>query len=316
MSINLHQVGKASFPNLKTPGSGAEDAVSIARELVRGGSFEFSFGDASFIEEAAEHLPFGMPVYVPMLAAHSLGSGLALIERLAKAGLDPVPHIAARGIVSRDELAGFLKTVTTSAGVHRLMLIGGDHAQARGPYVTSMDLLNDSLLQEFGISELGFAGYPEGHPHIDSDTLHAQLVEKLHSARDRGIGTQVVTQFALVPTRIVEFCTRLATDAPDVPVYAGMAGPTRMQQRIHFARYCGVSASLPALGKVGVKLPQARLHAKPSQQLALLAHHNVTHPSSNLVGVHVYGFGGFRKTVHWIHEHGGFARGVQTADSP
>ena len=129
------------------------------------------------------------------------------------------------------------------------------------------------------------------------------LLEKLEIAVGMGLGAHVITQFSLLPTRIVEFCAHLAEAAPGVPVYAGLPGPSTSRQLLHFARYCSVSASLSAVKKVGVKLPQLINHFEPGKQLKLLAAFNASHPASNLIGVHVFSFGGLTKSAQWIARH-------------
>jgi methylenetetrahydrofolate reductase (NADPH) len=305
MGINLTRLGKTSFPGLRTPGAFHEDPEKVAAELVSGGSIEYSFGNPDLIPERADLLPYGMPVFVPVLPRHALHSRREIIRALGKASLDPVPHLAARHIASRGELADFLAFLTGEAGVHRVLLIGGDSSEVRGPYPDAAALLADGVLQQAGISEVGLAGYPEGHPGIPADAMREALRTKIRLAVDSGMGAHVITQFTMVPSRIIEFCSSMAAMAPDVPVFAGMAGPTPATRLVHFARHCGVAASLSAVTKVGVKVPQVVNHAEADTQLALLAGFNAKHHPSNIIGVHVFSFGGFRRTVEWIHGHCG-----------
>jgi methylenetetrahydrofolate reductase (NADPH) len=305
MGINLTNLGKNSYPGLHTPASFHEKPGEVAAELVAEGSIEYSFGDPERIPERADRLPFGMPVFVPMQPSHSLSSRREVLVRLHAAGLEPVPHLAVRQFVSRTEAREFLAFAAGEAGVHRALLVGGDDSQARGPYAEAAELLADGVLQAAGIKEAGFAGYPEGHPRVSAGRMFAALTDKLGRAADAGLGTFVVTQFTMVPARIIEFCTDLAVAAPEVPVFAGIAGPVSPRRLVHFARYCGVSASLSAVRKVGVKVPQVVDHASTDQQLALLAGFNANHHPSNIIGVHLFSFGGFGKTVEWVHGHCG-----------
>ena len=50
------------------------------------------------------------------------------------AGFDPVPHIAARLIRSRSEIREFLTEAVRNYGVSRVLLIGGDSVEVKGPY--------------------------------------------------------------------------------------------------------------------------------------------------------------------------------------
>lgn len=249
-------------------------------------------------------LPRGMPVFVPVLPGQTLQSRIDLIGRLRLAGFDPVPHLAARRIPSRSALWDFLQEARRQGGLHRVLLIGGDAAEAAGPYADAAAVLRDGILAEAGISEVGFAGYPEGHPRLAGEIMRDSLREKLRLAGQSGLAPHVVTQFSFVPLRIIDYCTMLARLAPDVPIYVGLAGPATLRQLVHFARYCGVAASLSALSTHGVKLAQLVDHVRAEEQLGLLASYTQSqhHGMHNVTGVHLFSFGGFRATACWMHD--------------
>jgi len=302
-NVNLFSLGKASYPGQEVHGSFHEDHEKVAAELLHGGSIEFSYGHVAEITEVARLLPYGMPVLIPHLPGQSLDSRLELLSSLHKAGFDPVPHISARKVASEQELLNFLTSANKEAAVHRVLLVGGDAKKPAGPYRDSLAILATGILNQAGMHEVGFAGYPEGHPSIKPGIMFDSLIEKLELARSQGLGAHVITQFSLLPTRIVEFCTHLATAAPGVGIYAGLAGPGKRKQLLRYARYCGVSASLSAVGKVGVKIAQLANPFEPEKQLGLLTSYNVNHPDSNLIGIHVFSFGGFNQAAQWIAKH-------------
>jgi hypothetical protein len=136
------------------------------------------------------------PVYVNHLPSRDLDS-LPALAALRKAGLEPVPHTAARRVASREQVQSFLQSAVKTAGVGKVLLIGGDLAEAAGPYEAAAALLRDRLLADCGIQQVGLAGYPEGHPRIPTTTLRAALDEKLALAREQGLAAYVVTQFPL-----------------------------------------------------------------------------------------------------------------------
>jgi methylenetetrahydrofolate reductase (NADPH) len=111
----------------------------------------------------------------------------------------------------------------------------------------------------------------------------------------------VVTQFSFAPNRIVEYCADLVRRAPGVPVYVGMAGPTNPARLLRFAQRCGVSASLRALQAEGVKVVRLFTHVDPTDQLMALAARIRTGGIHNVVGVHLYSFGGAVPTAQWMH---------------
>ncbi len=269
-------------------------------ELVSSGSVEMSPRDTDQITEAAAFLPANMRVYVNALPGRLHYATLRAMEALRDEGLDPVPHIAARRLESRAALEEFVRGAA-HAGAHRVLLIGGDQTTPAGPYVSSMDVLKEGILAKCNIREVGFAGYPEGHPRIEQRVLDEALAEKIALATTQGLAVSVVTQFSFVPARIAEYCALMARSYPDLLLYVGMAGPTSTRALLRYAQRCGVSASLRALSGMGVAAAKLVTHSDPMEQLAALAHHCEAGGTGNVVGAHLYSFGGFANTARFIN---------------
>ncbi|MCH8228475.1 MAG: methylenetetrahydrofolate reductase [Proteobacteria bacterium] len=280
--------------------TGGRPIVDVISDLVANGSIELSVAALEQIPKASQLLPFGTSVYIPSPAKQSLHSTIEIVGALHEAGLEAVPHIAARKVESRRELRDYLSRVVEEYGVHRVLIIGGDVKQAAGPYADSSALLHDDVLAEVGIHEIGIAGYPEGHPRIPPGVLNADFDEKLELASRLGLGIEVITQFSFAPTRIVEYCATLSHRAPEIPVYVGLAGPTQTAMLIRYARYCGVSASLRALTDLGVKAIKLMSHTDPDEQLTALAQYCAMRESCNVIGIHVFSFGGFERSAAWM----------------
>ena len=283
-------------------GAIAPEIAEAASELVACGSLEMGAdapGDAARI---AELLPAGTPVYVNHLPKHDISYTLRALIALREANLEPVPHVAVRRVASREEVKGFIEKAVRVAGVSKILLLGGDIAAPAGPYQQAADLLQEDFIGQCGLSQVGLAGYPEGHPRIATDALNAALEQKLSLARERGLSPHVVTQFSFAPNRIVEYCADLARRAPGVPVYVGLAGPTSPVSLLRYAQRCGVSASLRALQAEGMRAVRLITHVDPTDQLLMLARHARTGSASNVVGVHLFSFGGVARTVAWMNE--------------
>jgi methylenetetrahydrofolate reductase (NADPH) len=290
-------------PTLKrpAPGTAAEEIAAGVAELVTCGSIEMTAHRLGDARELANALPAGTKVYVNHLPRHTLATTLAALEAVNEAGLEPVPHIAARRIASRDELDVFLDRAVQGAGVRKVLLIGGDDPNAIGPYADSVALLRDGLLARRGVREVGIAGYPEGHPRIPRAALERAMAEKLRLASEQGLGAYIVTQFSFAPARVVEYCAELASRAPAVPVYVGIAGPTEPSTLLRFAQRCGVSASLRALRDEGIRFVRLVTHTDPREQLVALARYCLARPTSNVVGTHFFSFGGAAQTADWMN---------------
>ncbi|MGQ0543966.1 MAG: methylenetetrahydrofolate reductase [Betaproteobacteria bacterium] len=271
-------------------------------DLVAAGSLEILPRELHRAGEVGAILPKDTCVYVPSLPGLPLARTLEAVAAIRAAGLDPVLHVSARRIVDREEFKEFLKTAVAGYGVHRVMLIGGDEPEPKGPFQDSVQILEERLLADAGIREFGVAGYPEGHPRIPASILKESFDKKRHLAREQGLGLYVVTQFCFAPARVVEFCAQLSRSAPSVMVYVGVAGPTDPIALARYAQRCGVSVSLRALRNLGTGIAKLVTHTDPGEQVLAVARYSATREPSNVAGMHLFSFGGVVRTANWMRE--------------
>lgn len=271
-------------------------------ELVVAGSLEISPRDLHRAKEVAALLPTGTCVYIPSLPGLPLVRTLEAIAAFREVGLDPVPHVSARRILNRDEFTDFLKKAAAQYGVHRVLLLGGDEPRPKGPFNDSLQILEERILADCGVREIGIAGYPEGHPRIAMSVLEKAMARKLELATQQSIGVYVMTQFSFAHARVVEYCSTLARTWPDLPVYVGIAGPTDPAALLRYAQRCGVSTSLRALRNLGSGIAQLVTNTDPQDHIAAVARYTSMRQPSNVVGVHLYSFGGAVRTAAWMAE--------------
>jgi hypothetical protein len=69
-----------------------------------------------------------------------------------------------------------------------------------------------------------------------------------------------------------------------------------------YAQGCGVSVSLRTLRNLGSGIARLVTHSDPREQLIALARYSLSREPSNVVGVHLYSFGGAVKTASWMRE--------------
>jgi methylenetetrahydrofolate reductase (NADPH) len=271
-------------------------------ELVSNGSLEISPREMHRAGDVAALLPKDTCVYIPSLPGLPLSRTLEMVAALRRVGLDPVPHVSARRILGKEEFKRFLHQCVADHGVHRVLVIGGDEPKAKGPFNDSLELLRSGMLAEAGIREIGVSGYPEGHPQIAKEELEKAFQEKLRLADEQHLGLYVVTQFSFAPGRIVEFCANLARTAPAASVYVGIAGPSDPAALLRYAQLCGVSTSLRALKNLGSGIARLVVHTDPHEQVAALGGYLQGRHAGNVVGVHLYSFGGVVRTASWMRE--------------
>jgi methylenetetrahydrofolate reductase (NADPH) len=287
-----------SFPASATEG----ELQARLSELLAASSLEISPREMHRAKHLAALLPANTCVYIPSLPGLPLARTLEAVAALREAGLDPVPHVSARRILDRHEFRDFLEQAVKHYGVHRVLLIGGDERRAKGPYHDSLQVLEQGVIAECGVREIGVGGYPEGHPHIAPAALQDALKRKIALAREQRLGLYVVTQFCFAPQRVVEYCAGLARAHPELPVYVGIAGPTDPVALARYAQRCGVSVSLRALRNLGSGIARLVTHTDPREHVVAIARYARSREPSNVVGVHLYSFGGAERTASWMRE--------------
>ena len=297
---------EAAFPvtHPSVSGSSATRTANMhsatAANLLKRSSIELSTNGEQAIRGASEVLPAGMAVYTPKMPRETLDDKLRQLQLLKKYGFNPIPHIVARQLESQLQLHDFLADAVNTAGVHRVLVIGGDGNEPVGPYRDSAAVIAGGVLQEFGITAVDVAGYPDGHPIISTQTLLRDLQQKVDLAARQNLDLSVVTQFSFDPKSVARYCAELAKQVPGVPVYAGLAGPTSPAKLLRFARVCGVSTSMRAANKLGRNALRLATHSSPDEQFELLVSETAAGAAGNLAGFHLFSFGGFVDSSNWL----------------
>src|SRR6201986_1577514 len=87
--------------------------------------------------ELREQFTAGLDVTITFLPGDNFRSNVETAVALRRAGFNPVPHIAAREIPSREALDDFVARLRGEADVRRVLLIAGDVVAAQGPFQSS-----------------------------------------------------------------------------------------------------------------------------------------------------------------------------------
>ena len=273
-------------------------APNSAAALIAACSIEVSPRDALVGDALRGLLAPGRTVFVNHAASVTHHDIVAACARLRRAGFIPVPHIAARRLASFTQASDFVQRANIEAGVDSVLLVGGDDAPA-GPFHSTLDLLATGVVERHGVRHVAFAGYPEGHPAIDARALQAALQAKVALARQRGLGVSLITQFGFEVAPIRHWIAAQRPLGVACPVSIGVAGPASVATLAAYAVRCGIGASLRALARGHTAFARILTEAGPDALIAeLVADAAVGTPIDSL---HVFTFGGVRRTAEWIH---------------
>lgn len=237
------------------------------------------------VETLREHLPRPAVVTITCLPHHGAEETIDLAVRLADLGYQAVPHLAARSLSSRGQLAGFL-TRLRAAGVRDIFAIAGDGHDPAGPYAWSGALMTDIASLGASWFALGTAAYPEGRPGASQQELTELLLAK------QDLCAWAVTQLCFSGPVLSTYLTELRAAGVSLPVWAGVPGAVRRTRLISLAARIGVGPSLgfaqrSLTGAGGGSLVRSFL-APSSYDPAPLV--RSVGQSGDFAGLHVYSF--------------------------
>jgi len=266
-------------------------------ELVGACSIELSPRDELAGVKLRDLFDPGTTVFVNFPPSATCDDVVVACAGLRRAGFIVVPHVVARQLTGFAEASDFLQRAVEEAGVTQVLLLGGDTPRPMGPLHSALALLSTGLVERHGIAAVAFAGYPEGHPRIDSAALQAALLAKLEVARRRGLATSVVTQFGFEPQPILQWIAARRAEGIACPIRIGLAGPATVATLAKYAVRCGIGASLRALAHGHAAIARILTEANPDALIeALVAGEDPTAPIN---GLHIFTFGGARRTAVW-----------------
>ncbi|MEM8743507.1 MAG: hypothetical protein AAGF14_02605, partial [Pseudomonadota bacterium] len=98
--------------NLADP---ARDIVQDIAALLRGCAVEVTADEVLSTPDISKLIPQGTQVYLPLLPNRTLAESVPAAEKLAREGMIPVPHIAARRLTSETELTDALDRLRETA---------------------------------------------------------------------------------------------------------------------------------------------------------------------------------------------------------
>jgi methylenetetrahydrofolate reductase (NADPH) len=244
--------------------------------------------------ELAGELPRPEQLTVTCSPRHGPDESVAIARRLRALGHGVTVHVAARMVRDRahlDELLGEMADAEAD-----LFLIGGDATPPHGPWSSAEELLPVIHEHPRRPAEIGIAGYPEGHPLIDSETLALALERK------SPLAGYITTQLCFDPDAVLAWIRETRARGVTLPVLVGLPGVVDRRRLLEMSLRIGVGPSLAFLRKQrGLRKLLAPSRVSPERVYDGLAPH-LGDRELDIGGFHYYTFNQLLDTWSWERE--------------
>lgn len=238
-------------------------------------------------------VPRDVTLTVTASPTKGIGSTLDLTERLIGEGYTVVPHLAARMISGRSELADIVGRLR-AVGVDNVFCPAGDAEPQAGEYGGALAMLEH--LTEMGrpFAHVGITGYPESHPAIEDDITIQSMWDK------RAHATYVVSNLCFDADTIHVWLQRMRRRGITLPVLVGLPGPVERAKLLTMATKIGVGQSVRFLKSHASSF--ARIAApggySPERFLQKSARY-LGDEALNVAGLHLFTFNQVAETEEW-----------------
>lgn len=250
------------------------------------------FGRA--VDEAAQ-LPEPVRLTVTASPTHGFERTVETATRLRALGHEVGVHLAARMLRDRGHLDGVLAAMA-EAGIDDALVIGGDATPPVGPFASATEILPIVHGHPQRPRALGVAGYPEGHPLIDTGTLTQALERKSRLA------DYVTTQLCFEPDVLIAWTESIRRQGIELPVLVGVPGIVDRRRLLEISVRVGVGPSLSFLRKQRGLRNLLRLSARSADRLYDALAPRLEDPDLNLAGFHYFTFNRLLETWSWERE--------------
>ena len=268
--------------------------TASGQELVRLlGASKFEIIPLKNAASRARHLSHGATVSVTASPAKDMEATLTLAEELQGLGLDVIPHLSARMTHDRAHLEKLLARMD-EAGMDQAFVVGGD-AKDPGDFADAPQLLAAMTEISHGITQIGIAGYPEGHPLISDQALRAAMAVKSPQA------SYIATQMCFDVPSIVRWIREIRAAGIGLPLYIGIPGVVDPVRLASISARIGVGASIRYVMK-NRSLLWKLLRPGPYKPTKLV--HEVARACEaedlGIRGFHIFTFNEVERTVRWL----------------
>ena len=270
------------------------------KKLINGYTIETTPNVYEKFESLSAYLPHRNDVYITYLPDENPKRIINTAKKIIQEGLDAIPHLPARTIKDYNMLEKYIGSLSEKAGCKKILVIGGSGKQI-GNINSSLEILQSDLLSKFNFTHVGLAGHPEGHPNISENDLDEIVIKKNQFANNADYKMYFVTQFFFEAKSFELWEQHINELGNKLEIHAGIAGPATLKTLISFAKSCGVMNSLRFLSKQALNITKIASSKTPDKLIADLAEYKFMNPSSKLAKLHLYPFGGMKKTSQWMN---------------
>jgi methylenetetrahydrofolate reductase (NADPH) len=243
-------------------------------------------------EDEAAQLPEPVPLTVICSPRHGPDRSVAVAARLCALGHTATVHLAARMVRHRRHLDKLLAEMA-QAGVEDVFLMGGDTTPPHGPYSSAVELLPVISDHRQRPREIGIAGYPEGHPLIDSAELAEALEQK------SALASYITTQLCFDAEAVLDWVRETRERGVRLPVLVGLPGVVDRRRLLEVSMRIGVGPSIAFLRKQrGLRSLLGRSRVTPDGLYEELAPW-LGDRDLDILGFHYYTFNQLLDTWRW-----------------
>lgn len=282
--------------NAETPMSAANATIPASIEV-----------SPKHILEKDEYIglfPKGTLTYVTDIGTHSQEDLARVARKLVDAGYRPVQHIGARRLESAESFEAHVKRLTQEGGLDQVLIIAGEADRQKGPYSSSLEVLQTGILDKYGIKGIAIAGHPEGNPSAPEGEVYNILREKAEFQSQTDAAMRIVTQFGFDGDAFSNWAWHVKSVGINLPIHLGVAGPAKITTLLKFAAMSGVGNSMKFLKKRAGALTALATSHSPEAVVEPIETFWQENSDGPIAQMHVFPFGGLKKSSEWLVNRG------------
>jgi methylenetetrahydrofolate reductase (NADPH) len=239
------------------------------------------------------HVPPNVTITVTSSSTRGVEPTLELAERLVQHGYRVVPHLAARLIADRRQLAEILARIK-EMGVSDVFVVAGDVVDPAGPFEGAAELLAEMDELGHGFEHVGITGYPESHAFISDEITIRAMFDKAPFA------TYIVSQICFDAEMVGTWIKRVRDRGVELPIHIGMPGPVDPLRLWRLSRRIGLGESARFLSRHASWIRRLALPRgyRPSALLDRMAPFLVVR-ENRIAGLHLFTFNEIVQEETW-----------------